>query len=150
MLHASKTALLSLCVLAVIAIGVYKFFEPRWAGATNASLSHVSQPSTLANRITASVSAAATATASKPTATSTPASQQGQGSRPTSQPPVVTKKQTTGYAFADGPYSVRGNAIIGADGKRYLFHGIGRDSLEYNCWGDGHFDAQEQIGRAHV
>ena len=28
--------------------------------------------------------------------------------------------------FANGPYTVQGNAILGADGKRYLFHGIGR------------------------
>ncbi len=44
--------------------------------------------------------------------------------------------------FANGPYTVQGNAILGADGKRYLFHGIGRDSLEYDCMGDGFFDAQ--------
>jgi endoglucanase len=52
-----------------------------------------------------------------------------------SPPPVVIQTR--------GPYRVQGNAILGADGKRYLFHGIGRDSLEYSCWGDGHFDAQE-------
>jgi hypothetical protein len=44
--------------------------------------------------------------------------------------------------FANGPYKVQGNAILGVDGKRYLFHGIGRDSLEYDCKGDGFFDAQ--------
>ena len=44
--------------------------------------------------------------------------------------------------YASGPYKVQGNAILGADGKRYLFHGIGRDSLEYACNGDGYFDAQ--------
>jgi hypothetical protein len=44
--------------------------------------------------------------------------------------------------FANGPYTVQGNAILGVDGKRYLFHGIGRDSLEYNCKGDGFFDAR--------
>ena len=44
--------------------------------------------------------------------------------------------------FANGPYTVQGNAILGADGKPYLFHGIGRDSLEYDCQGDGFFDAQ--------
>jgi endoglucanase len=44
--------------------------------------------------------------------------------------------------FANGPYTVQGNAILGTDGKRYLFHGIGRDSLEYDCKGDGFFDAQ--------
>jgi hypothetical protein len=41
------------------------------------------------------------------------------------------------------PYKAQGNVILGVDGKRYLFHGVGRDSLEYSCWGDGHFDAKE-------
>src|SRR5579859_2691852 len=140
MLRISKTALLSLCILAVVAIGIYKFFEPHRVGATNARIPHVSQSSTLAKRVAASVTA--TATVSKPTTYSTPTNRQGQGTHPTGQP-VVAKKQATGNAFADGPYTVQGNAIIGADGKRYLFHGVGRDSLEYNCWGDGHFDAQE-------
>jgi len=140
MLRISKTALLSLCILAVVAIGIYKFFEPHRVGATNASIPHVSQSSTLAKRVSVSVSV--TATVSKPTTSSTPAGGQGQGTRASSKP-VVAKKQATGNAFADGPYTVQGNAIIGADGKRYLFHGVGRDSLEYNCWGDGHFDAQE-------
>jgi len=44
--------------------------------------------------------------------------------------------------FANGPYTVQGNAILGVDGKRYLFHGVGRDSLEYDCKGDGFFDPQ--------
>ena len=56
---------------------------------------------------------------------------------------AVAVNKFKGNAYADGPYTVQGNAIIGANGKRYLFHGIGRDSLEYSCWGDGHFDAQE-------
>jgi aryl-phospho-beta-D-glucosidase BglC (GH1 family) len=42
-----------------------------------------------------------------------------------------------------GPYTVQGNLILAADGKPYLFHGIGRDGLEYSCTGDGHFDSQE-------
>ncbi len=57
--------------------------------------------------------------------------------------PTVTKSRVPGNAQSHGPYKVQGNVILGADGKRYLFHGIGRDSLEYSCWGDGHFDAQE-------
>jgi|GEM_PF-707619 len=44
--------------------------------------------------------------------------------------------------YANGPYSVQGNTILDSDGKPYLFHGIGRDSLEYDCKGDGFFDAQ--------
>ena len=139
MLRIWKTALLSFCVLAVIAIGIFKFFEPRTVGATNAGHANVVKSTTLAKRVTG------TASRSKPVKKSTPAGSQGkgQGTLHNGKPPVVTKKQATGYTFADGPYTVQGNAIIGADGKRYLFHGIGRDSLEYNCWGDGHFDAQE-------
>jgi hypothetical protein len=57
--------------------------------------------------------------------------------------PTVIKSHLPENAQANGPYKVQGNVILGADGKRYLFHGIGRDSLEYSCWGDGHFDARE-------
>ncbi|HYX51423.1 MAG TPA: cellulase family glycosylhydrolase, partial [Ktedonobacteraceae bacterium] len=45
------------------------------------------------------------------------------------------------HEFADGPYHVQGNTIVGADGKPYLFHGVGRDSLEFDCNGDGFLDA---------
>ena len=45
-------------------------------------------------------------------------------------------------ATANGPYSVKGNQIVGADGKQYIFHGIGRDGLEYNCSGEGPLDQQ--------
>jgi endoglucanase len=45
------------------------------------------------------------------------------------------------HEFANGPYSVKGNTIVGADGKPYLFHGMGRDSLEFDCNGDGFLDA---------
>ncbi len=37
------------------------------------------------------------------------------------------------HAFANGPYNVQGNTIVGADGKPYLFHGVGRDGLEFLC-----------------
>src|SRR6266480_2765982 len=37
------------------------------------------------------------------------------------------------HEFANGPYNVQGNTIVGADGKPYLFHGIGRDGLEFLC-----------------
>jgi endoglucanase len=43
-------------------------------------------------------------------------------------------------ATADGPYTVKGNKIFGANGQQYLFHGIGRDGLEFNCSGDGPLD----------
>ncbi len=55
----------------------------------------------------------------------------------------VTKSRMLENAKSNGPYKVQGNMILGANGKPYLFHGIGRDSLEYSCWGDGHFGAQE-------
>src|SRR6202165_1067687 len=106
MLRSFKAAILSICILTIVALGVVKFDPTHMAGANVSSHPLVSRPQTLAGR-------------------------------------VVRRKRATGSAFADGPYTVQGNAILGADGKRYLFHGVGRDSLEYNCWGDGHFDAQE-------
>lgn len=45
-------------------------------------------------------------------------------------------------ATANGPYKVVGNKIVGADGKPYIFHGVGRDGLEYNCTGEGPLDVQ--------
>lgn len=57
--------------------------------------------------------------------------------------PKPTQKPVPRSAQADGPYKVQGSVILGVDGKPYLFHGVGRDSLEYSCWSDGHFDAQE-------
>ncbi len=45
-------------------------------------------------------------------------------------------------ATANGPYSVKGNTIVGANGQQYLLHGIARDGLEYNCSGEGPLDAQ--------
>jgi endoglucanase len=44
------------------------------------------------------------------------------------------------HEFADGPYAIKGNMIVGADNKQYLFHGVGRDSLEFDCNGDGFLD----------
>jgi len=45
-------------------------------------------------------------------------------------------------AIANGPYSVKGNTIVDASGQAYLFHGIARDGLEYNCSGEGPLDQQ--------
>ncbi len=45
-------------------------------------------------------------------------------------------------ATANGPYSVKGNTIVGANGQPYLIHGIARDGLEYNCSGEGPLDQQ--------
>jgi len=44
--------------------------------------------------------------------------------------------------LAQGPYTVQGNAILGANNQHYFFHGIGRDGLEYNCSGEGPLDSQ--------
>lgn len=46
----------------------------------------------------------------------------------------------TYHEFANGPYSVHGNQIIGADGTPYYFHGIGRDGYEFSCAGGGWTD----------
>ena len=45
------------------------------------------------------------------------------------------------HEYADGPYTVQGNQIIGADNKPYIFHGIGRDGFEFTCTGGGYIDA---------
>jgi hypothetical protein len=42
---------------------------------------------------------------------------------------------------AAGPYHTQGNTILDAQGQPYLFHGMGRDGLEYSCTGDGPLDA---------
>ena len=42
----------------------------------------------------------------------------------------------TYHEFADGPYKVQGNQILGADNQPYIFHGVGRDGLEFECNGD--------------
>ncbi len=43
---------------------------------------------------------------------------------------------------ANGPYKVKGNAILDAQGQRYLFHGVARDGFEYACQGAGPLDSQ--------
>ena len=60
-------------------------------------------------------------------------------STPPSPKTVTIPRQTK----AMGPYTVKGNAIFGVDGKRYYFHGVGRDGLEFSCWGDGHLTPKE-------
>lgn len=63
---------------------------------------------------------------------------------PTAAPArTVASQRTNADTYSNGPYTVKGNTILDASGKPYLFHGIGRDSLEYSCWGDGHLDQQE-------
>lgn len=110
-----KALALMLCILALL-VGAYKvLFPPQAAGASPTS------------------------------PTSSPRS------HPTSHKPVkpivpgrtLKSSGAPGNGYANGPYTVRGNTVLDASGKPYLFHGIGRDSLEYSCWGDGHLDAQE-------
>ena len=55
---------------------------------------------------------------------------------------AVASSQLPHSATANGPYSVKGNAIVDASGQPYLIHGIARDGLEYNCSGDGPLDQQ--------
>jgi len=43
----------------------------------------------------------------------------------------------------DGPYHTQGHLILDANNKPYLFHGIARDDLEYDCGSDGHYTQQE-------
>ena len=43
--------------------------------------------------------------------------------------------------FADGPYTVSGNQILGAHNEQYIFHGMGRDGLEFECTGDPQLDS---------
>src|SRR5579859_5564447 len=45
------------------------------------------------------------------------------------------------HEFANGPYKVSGNQIIGADKTQYIFHGVGRDGLEFECTGDPALDS---------
>ncbi len=75
-----------------------------------------------------------------PTVTPLPTQQPSPTATATNTPTPVSPVRE---AHALGPYTVKGNLILAADGKPYLFHGIGRDGLEYSCSGDGHFDAKE-------
>ncbi len=67
----------------------------------------------------------------------------GAHSRAPAAPAALKPRLTPNNPIANGPYTVQGNTILGADRQPYIFHGIGRDSLEYDCAGDGHFTPQE-------
>jgi hypothetical protein len=45
-------------------------------------------------------------------------------------------------ATMNGPYRVQGNTVVDKSGQAYVFHGIGRDGLEYRCSGDQYLDRQ--------
>src|SRR5207302_1047246 len=47
----------------------------------------------------------------------------------------------TFHQYADGPYKVQGNQVIGTDGQPYIFHGVGRDGYEFSCIGGGWTDS---------
>ena len=61
---------------------------------------------------------------------------------------LTHEKTTTAHAtsslpfnqYANGPYKVQGNTILGADGKPYIFHGVGRDGFEFICTGPNPLD----------
>lgn len=55
---------------------------------------------------------------------------------------AASPSPVTHHANPGGPYRVSGNTILGADGKPYIFRGVGRDGLEYNCSGEGPLDQQ--------
>ncbi len=59
------------------------------------------------------------------------------------QPIVARQENVHRNAEMQGPYRVQGNVILAADGQPYLFHGVARDDLEYECAGDGHYTADE-------
>src|ERR1700722_5110198 len=100
MLRVFKAAILSICILTIIALGVFKFDPQHMVGASVSSYALVATPRTLAASVTAKKNAPGSAFAGS------------QGSQRNSQT-VVVKKQATGSAFADGPYTVQGNAIVG-------------------------------------
>ncbi|HJT55998.1 MAG TPA: cellulase family glycosylhydrolase [Ktedonobacteraceae bacterium] len=144
--RALKIIMLGIVVVAILAMGVLWLGPMRVIGARNVARqeysSHTGIPAAnevAERRPSPTVHVAPT---QKPTRTVTPV--------PTPKPsPTVTATGTPSSgsssreAHALGPYAVKGNLILAADGKPYLFHGVGRDGLEYSCTGDGHFDAQE-------
>lgn len=62
--------------------------------------------------------------------------------RPSQASPAAAHASLTYDPRANGPYTVSGNSILDASGQPYIFHGVGRDGLEFLCKGDGYFDAQ--------
>jgi hypothetical protein len=62
------------------------------------------------------------------------------GKGTTSAAQAAVSPGLTFHQYADGPYKVVGNQIIGADSQSYIFHGIGRDGYEFSCIGGGFVD----------
>jgi len=145
--HYLKIIFLSLLAVTVVLLGVFSLLPSRQVGAHNQFYALSSQSSLTSSKIpTKKASSPITTTAAKKRHSTTVTPTQVVTKRPSPTPtptPVVTKHSSSRNAQALGPYTVKGNLILASDGQPYLFHGIGRDGLEYSCWGDGHFDAQE-------
>lgn len=143
--RALKVVLLGIVAVAVIAMGVLWFGPMHVMGARNVVHSngysdHMRAFPTNEIAERRSSPTAHVAPTQKPSRTATPVPL-----RKPSPTAIATATQSPSMreAQALGPYTVKGNVILAADGKPYLFHGIGRDGLEYSCTGDGHFDTQE-------
>ena len=145
--HSLKVVLLSLFAVLVIAMGVLWFGPMHVLGARNKTQSngYSNQVTTTTANEVAERKPSLTghvAPTQKPSHTQTPIPSR-KPSPGVTVTPTTPQDPTVREAQAMGPYTIKGNLILAADGKPYLFHGIGRDGLEYSCTGDGHFDAQE-------
>jgi endoglucanase len=63
------------------------------------------------------------------------------GAGTTSAAHAAAAPRLTFHQYANGPYKVSGNQVIGADGQPYIFHGVGRDGYQFSCIGGGYTDA---------
>lgn len=138
-----KVVLLGMVTVAVIAMGVLWFGPMHVMGARHVAHSNGNSDYTRALPANEIVERRPSSTAhvpptQKPSATATPVP-----IRKASPTAIATQSPSVREAYALGPYTVNANVILASDGKPYLFHGIGRDGLEYSCTGDGHFDARE-------
>ncbi len=147
MSHYLKIILVSILAVAAVVVGVFWLLPSRQVGAHNQSHAANALSSFTSSRIPAKIPPTSISkTVAKKHPLPTPAPTQVITKRPSPTPtptPLVKTHSSSRNAQALGPYTVKGNLILASDGQPYLFHGIGRDGLEYSCWGDGHFDAQE-------
>ena len=142
-----KIVLLGLVAVMVIAMGVLWLGPMRVMGARNVAHSHGGSDQVTKTAVDEVVERRPSPTARvAPTQKPSPAVTPVPTRKPSPTATVTatpTQSSPVREAQALGPYTVEGNLILAADGKPYLFHGVGRDGLEYSCTGDGHFDAQE-------
>src|SRR5579884_1684922 len=136
---------ISTLVIIIVITASLLWLLPSQVGAHNESHTLSSHPTLTSTRLPSQKSPIHQAPAKKhPSPTPAPTQVTKKHPSPTPTPtPVATKHSSSRNAQALGPYTVKGNLILASDGQPYLFHGVGRDGLEYSCWGDGHFDAQE-------